>query len=105
MENSSNFLAEYLGIMVFRSQWCRTTRFKIRTVVTTVTTKSQSEVVEQWVPCSNSYSIKDLQDMQKENSDIGPIVKWFSSGSRPETSIAASASPATRHYLGCTGFE
>ena len=66
-----------------------------------VTTRSQSEVVEQWVPWSNGYSIKDLQDMQEEDSDIGPVIKWFSSGSKPEGSIAASASPATRHYLQC----
>ena len=38
-----------------------------------VTTKSQSDVVEQWVPWSNSYSNKDLQDMQKKDSDIGPV--------------------------------
>ena len=65
-----------------------------------VTTRSQSDV-GQWVPWSNGYSIKDLQDMQEEDSDIGPVVKWFSSGSKPEGSIAASASPATRYYLQC----
>ena len=39
--------------------------------------------------------------MQEEASDIGPVIKLFSSGCKPKGSIAASASPATRHYLQC----
>ena len=66
-----------------------------------VATRSSPEIIENWLPWSNGYTIKDLQDMQSDDTDIGPLIKWFSSGSKPEGSIAASASPETRHYLQC----
>ena len=50
---------------------------------------------------SNGYSSDDLRDMQEKDINIGPIVNWLSSGSKPEGSIAASSSPETRHYQQC----
>ena len=66
-----------------------------------VTTRSKSEVQENWLPWSDGYSIDNLREMQNKDINIGPVVWWFSSGSKPEGSIAASSSPETRHYLQC----
>ena len=66
-----------------------------------VTTRSKSEVQENWLPWSDGYSIVDLREMQNKDINVGPVVRWFSSGSKPEGSIAASSSPETRHYLQC----
>ena len=66
-----------------------------------VTTRSRSEVQENLLPWSDGYSSGDLRDMQEKDINIGAIVSWLSSGSKPEGSIAASSSPETRHYLQC----
>lgn len=39
--------------------------------------------------------------MRRKDVNIGPIVDWVSSGTKPEGSIAASSSPETPHYLQC----
>ena len=66
-----------------------------------VTTRSKSEVQENWLPWSDGYSTDNLRVMQNKDINVGPVVRWFSSGSKPEGSIAASSSPETRHYLQC----
>ena len=79
-----------MGFALDTIGWCRS-----------VLTRSGADVVENWLPWSSGYTMKELQDMQKDDVHIGPIIQWFSSGVRPEGSIAASASPETRHYLLC----
>ena len=68
-------------------------------LVRTVTTRSKAQ--EPWLPWSDGYTSQEVQEMQKRDIHIGPIIAWFSSGRKPEGSIAASASPETRHYLQC----
>ena len=79
-----------MGFALDTIGWCRS-----------VLTRSGADVVENWLPWSSGYTMKELQDMQMDDVHIGPIIQWFSSGVRPEGSIAASASPETRHYLLC----
>lgn len=75
---------------------------KVRALCHLVMTRLRSGVKE-WVPLSDGYSIKDLQDMQENFVDIGSVIKWLSSGSKPGGNIAAAASRATRRYLTCWG--
>ena len=63
------------------------------------TTRSQAQ--DNWLPWSDGYSSENLREMQDKDVNIGPILRWFSSGNKPEGSIAASSSPETRHYLQC----
>ena len=65
------------------------------------TTRSKSQAQDNWLPWSDGYSNENLREMQDKDVNIGPILRWFSSGSKPEGSIVASSSPETRHYLQC----
>lgn len=57
--------------------------------------------MENYVPWSNGYSIKDLRDMQMADRDIGQVVSWLEVGVKPTGNIVNVASLATRHYLQC----
>ena len=50
-------------------------------------------------PCwAGQYSTATLRKRQQADADIGPILKWFESGTRPYGPDVCAASPATRHY-------
>jgi len=50
------------------------------------------------LPLSQKFSMSALRNKQLSDPDIGPILKWFESGSRPEGTEVCASSPATRHY-------
>ena len=66
-----------------------------------VTTRSKTDFLESYLPWSSGYSIKDLQDMQMADKDIGQVINWFKVGSRPTGDILKVAGLATRHYVQC----
>ena len=47
------------------------------------------------------FSMVTLRKKQLEDSDIGPILRWFQSGKRPYGPDVCSSSPATRHFWNC----
>ena len=50
---------------------------------------------------SAGYTLGAARNKQLEDPDIGPILKWITSGSRPFGAEVCASSPATRHYWNC----
>ena len=57
--------------------------------------RQQVSVLNSW---SNTRSASDLQKLQREDPDIGPILEAKGVGKRPSSQDMASRSPACRHY-------
>ena len=66
--------------------------------VCVVKARKQSAEENAWTPWNNCYSHKELQSIQKDDPDIGPIFRWKECGSRPDRVELVKDSPATRHY-------
>jgi hypothetical protein len=66
--------------------------------VCVVKTRKQSTGENTWTPWNNGYSRTELQSIQKDNPDIGPIFRWKECGSRPDRVELVKDSPTTRHY-------
>lgn len=64
-----------------------------------VNTRSHTGFLENYLPWSNGYSLKDLRDMQMEDKDIGPILGWLETGEKPTSNILTLHSLATRHFV------
>ena len=64
-----------------------------------VTTRAESEFIENLLPWSRGFSIKDLRDRQCKDPDLQILAEWLERGKRPDGHEASSASPVTRHYL------
>ena len=62
------------------------------------TRRKQSAEEDIWTPWKNGYSRKELHSIQKEDPDIGPIIKWKECGSRPDRVELVKNSPTLRHY-------
>ena len=46
----------------------------------------------------STYSAEQMAQKQQEDPDIGPVLEWKKTGSRPASSAVRHHSPATRHY-------
>jgi len=62
-----------------------------------VSTRSQTGLLESYVPWSSNYSLKDLRDLQVDDKDIGLVILWV----KPTGNTIALVSAATRHFVQC----
>jgi len=63
-----------------------------------VKTRQQSSDENIWTPWNGGYSRDELQSLQKNDPDIGPLYKWKESDTRPDKSKMVDKSPTLRHY-------
>jgi hypothetical protein len=63
-----------------------------------VKTRQQVSDENIWTPWNGGYSTPELQKLQRDDTDIGPILLWKENGSRPTIKELENKSPATRHY-------
>jgi hypothetical protein len=63
-----------------------------------VKTRQQVSYENIWTPCNGGYSTPELQTLQRDDTDIGPIFPWKENGSRPTIKELGNKNPATRHY-------
>ena len=61
----------------------------------TLTQPSNRKEPQGW---STGYTLSAVRKKQLEDPDIGPILKWITSGSRPFGAEVCASSPVTRHY-------
>ena len=66
--------------------------------VCAVKTRQQVSAENIWTPWNGGYSTPELQKLQRNDTDIGPIFLWKENGSRPTIKELENKSPATRHY-------
>ena len=63
-----------------------------------VTTRSHLDIKESYVPWIQGLQVNDLRNKQLNDPDIGPLLEWLESNSRPSSHILNTTSPETRHY-------
>ena len=61
----------------------------------------KADTIQHFIPWSNGYCLKDLQDMQKSDPDIEPVFKWKLEGKLPSGNLLSASSAAVRHYVLC----
>jgi hypothetical protein len=66
--------------------------------------RTQSAEANAWTPWNNGYSHKELQSIQKDDPDIGPIFRWKECGSRPDRVELVNLSPLFA-FLAWTTFQ
>lgn len=76
-------------------------RNKVVDMCRTVTTRSDSAILEDYIPWSSGYSLNDLHGMQRSDPDIRQVVEWVETGERPQVNEINAVGPAARHYLQC----
>ena len=64
-----------------------------------VTTRSESKFLDDYVPWINGHSVHDIREMQRSDPDIGHIVSWKLEGKPPSVKEASVFSPVVRHYV------
>ncbi|CAG2191492.1 unnamed protein product [Mytilus edulis] len=61
-----------------------------------VTRSQNSKLIDSnWL---SGYTTKELENFQKEDSDLGPVHKWLDNNCKPNRDEIASYSPSTRKY-------
>ena len=68
------------------------------TAVNAVRTRNQTEAEDTWNIWKSGYSCTELKSFQEKDEDIGPLVHWKSTGTKPLQKELEIYSPATRHY-------
>ena len=58
---------------------------------------------EFYVPWAGECSVSALQEMQRDDKDLGQVIKWFQVGVKPTSNLLKVSSLATRHYVQCWG--
>ena len=71
---------------------------KLTAPVNAVKTRSQTEEENVWTLWKTGYSIQELKTYQENDTDIGPVLKWKTTGLKPLKEELQTYSPATRHY-------
>ena len=69
-------------------------------VGTVCAVKTRQQVFEEntWTPWNGGFSRKELENLQRNDPDIGPIYVWKENDNKPCFNELSSRSPATRHY-------
>ena len=62
--------------------------------------KTRQQVLDEntWTPWNGGYSLKELENLQRNDPDIGPLFLWKENDTRPSSKDIENMSPATRHY-------
>ena len=75
----------------------------LKKVCCEVQTRSNISSSEFYVPWVGEFSVSALQEMQRDDKDLGQIIKWFQEGVKPTSDLLKVSSLATRHYVQCWG--
>ena len=98
MESSLVKLSGYLGQGVHEQGQAPSENESETVPICAVKTRQQVEYHNIWTPWEGGYSRSELQKLQQDDPDHGPLFKWKESDQRPTNTEVQRNSAATRHY-------